>query len=228
MNINNPAKIFLTIIIIALIGAAFYFTTYQIQIKEINTLTADLKAKEAKLVDVQNQIKDLPNLIAQRDKLRSENEALLKGKLVPEETKDFVPNYLSQIESLIKEIRAKTGDESFDIVEIRPGAASSEQTAQQKQGEGKDVATQKQAEEQAAAEAVFASFPTRTFEMSMKGRYNTLIEFLTQLGDLKLKRLVTINRIGLSPEGTKQVGSSPVLNITIPVTAYLKQGGAQQ
>jgi len=227
MNITNPVKILLTIIIIALIGAVFYFTNYQVKIKEIKTLEADLKAKETRLADVKNQVRDLPNLIAERDRLKVENEALLQGKLVPEETKDFVPNYLSQIETLIKEIRVKTGDESFDITEIRPGAESVEQPAQ-KQDAKTDPAAQKQTQQQAEAEAVFASFPKRTFEMTMKGRYNTLIEFLTQIGDLKLKRLVTINRIGLSPGEAKESNSSPVLNITIPVTAYLKQGGPQQ
>lgn len=227
MNITNPIKILLTIIIIALIGAVFYFTSYQAKIKEIKTLEGDFKAKETRLVDVKNQVKDLPNLIAERDRLKMENEALLQGKLVPEETKDFVPNYLSQIETLIKEIRIKTGDESFDITEVRPGAESLEQSPQ-KQADKNEPEAQKQAQKQAEAEAVFAAFPKRTFEMTMKGRYNTLIEFLTQLGDLKLKRLVTINRIGLSPGEVKDSNSSPILTITIPVTAYLKQGGSQQ
>jgi len=66
------------------------------------------------------------------------------------------------------------------------------------------------------------------FQMSLKGKYLTVIDFLRQLGALKLKRLVTINKLSLSPAETPKGGSSPALNITIPITAYLSKGGATQ
>ncbi|MFH1453676.1 MAG: hypothetical protein ABIH00_06825 [Armatimonadota bacterium] len=220
MNVNTPTKIILTIIIIGLIGTLFYFTTYQKQIKEIGTLKEDLKTKQTKLAEIKEKINDLPNLVAQKEKLEAMVKKALEEGLVAEKTEDFVPNYLTQIEELTKEIRLKTGDLSFVLVEIRPGAVGVEQTQAPGAAPGEPPA-----EETGAGEEVFAGFPTRTFEMSMKGRYNTLIEFLTQLSDLKLKRLVEINRIGLSPEGQDKIGGSPILNITIPIKAYLRQGG---
>lgn len=230
MNINTPTKLILTIIIIGLIGAVFYFTTYQVQIKEIGVLKTELETKKAKLEEVKQRVQELPQLITRREELRSKVDKELKETLVQEEARDFVPNYLSQIEELVKEVSVKTADKSFELIELRPGATSVEQAPQPQGAQGKppSAADQKKAEEKQAAEAVFSSFPTRTFEMSMKGRYNTLIEFLTQLGELKLKRLVTINRIGLSPGGESAKGGSPVLSITIPVTAYLRQMGGGQ
>jgi len=59
--------------------------------------------------------------------------------------------------------------------------------------------------------------------MNMTGKYSTLIDFLYQLGAMKLDRLVTINRISLAP--TKSEGNaSPVLTVTLPITAYMKTG----
>ncbi|MBI2251526.1 MAG: hypothetical protein HYU63_02000, partial [Armatimonadetes bacterium] len=49
--------------------------------------------------------------------------------------------------------------------------------------------------------------------------------FLQELAKLGLKRLVTINRIALSPSKEGETGTSPILSISIPVTAYLKGGG---
>jgi len=68
------------------------------------------------------------------------------------------------------------------------------------------------------------SFPTRVLNMSMRGKYATLIDFLYQLGALKLERLVTIDKIALSP-ADKSTAGSPTLTITIPITAYMRQGG---
>ncbi|MEW6281624.1 MAG: type 4a pilus biogenesis protein PilO, partial [Candidatus Eremiobacterota bacterium] len=67
-------------------------------------------------------------------------------------------------------------------------------------------------------------FPTRVFSMTMNGHYQTLVDFLYQLGALKLDRLVTINKITLSPTTDKDTGED-TLNISIPITAYLRQGG---
>ena len=58
----------------------------------------------------------------------------------------------------------------------------------------------------------------------MTGKYSTLVEFLYQLGALELDRLVTINEISLRPKGENEGGGSPTLSITIPITAYLRQG----
>jgi hypothetical protein len=59
--------------------------------------------------------------------------------------------------------------------------------------------------------------------MTMTAKYPTLVDFLYELGALELDRLVTINQISLSP-GPSEGGGSPVLTVTIPITAYLRQG----
>jgi Tfp pilus assembly protein PilO len=60
--------------------------------------------------------------------------------------------------------------------------------------------------------------------MQMTARYSTLVDFLYQLGALKLDRLVTINKISLSPNTKGEGGESPVLSVQIPITAYMKTG----
>jgi hypothetical protein len=58
----------------------------------------------------------------------------------------------------------------------------------------------------------------------MTSKYSTLIDFLYQLGAMKLDRLVTINRISLSPGKTEGGNASPVLSVSMPITAYMKTG----
>lgn len=239
MNISAPVKIILTIIIIGIIGGVFYLTMYQKQIAEISKLKGDIVAKNKQLEDIKEQVKQLPEKQRRLEELNAQINAETQVGLTKEDDKDFIPNYLEQIEELVLQIRIKTGDSSFDLTEVRPGAASvaaaaappPEQAAPAPGAPAPGATPAPGAGTGAAASAppppsALAGSPTRTFEMTMKGRYNTLIEFLNQLGDLKLKRLVTINRIGLSPEGEKAPGLPPVLNISIPVTAYLGTGGA--
>ena len=94
---------------------------------------------------------------------------------------------------------------------------------------GSDADNTEAAEEDEGVDATpdaLKQFPTRVFQMTMKGRYSTLIEFLYQLGDLRLERLVTIDKIALQPENKKEGDKrSPVLTIQIPITAYMRQGG---
>jgi Tfp pilus assembly protein PilO len=57
----------------------------------------------------------------------------------------------------------------------------------------------------------------------MTGKYSTVIDFLYQLGAMKLDRLVTINRLSLSPSKSEG-NASPVLTVSMPITAYMKTG----
>lgn len=218
---TNPLKVFITLVIIILIGVGFYFTNYQKKIEEIKKLEVEAKDKRAELEKIQLLVKEFPKLQQEKEELEIELQNRLKEKLPPEEVKDFVPNYLAQIEQLVKDVRNATGDLSFDLLSLTPGGLAGGGGAAPAGAEGADKT------KEADLPQVLATYPTRNFEMSMKGRYNTLIYFLNQLGELKLKRLVTISRIGLSPAQSFGAGVSPVLNINIPVRALLRKGGTK-
>ena len=112
-----------------------------------------------------------------------------------------------------------TGDYDFKITQISPkGQKMSEVNT------GSEDSDESDAAESAAEESeTLQGFPTRVFGMSMTGRYTTVVDFLYELGALELDRLVTINKISLSPSSSED-GNSPILKIDIPITAYLRQG----
>ena len=73
---------------------------------------------------------------------------------------------------------------------------------------------------------VLSSYPARSFQMSLTGRYTTVIDFLRQLGALKLKRLVTISKLSLTgAPDSKNYSKSPKLTITMPISVYLRKEG---
>jgi hypothetical protein len=122
-----------------------------------------------------------------------------------------------------------TGDDSFRIKSITPrGEQVTETPVGGDEGEESTSSSDKGGKKggggSASESQTLQGFPTRVFAMDMTGRYSTLVEFLYQLGNLELDRLVTINEISLKPETSKDEPGSPVLSITIPITAYLRQG----
>ncbi len=126
----------------------------------------------------------------------------------------FVANYIAEIERMVINQQEATGDYDFTITAITPGAMTSTQV--ETGGDNKD-----ELDEEGGG---LQGFPTRDFQMQMTGRYATLVDFLYQLADLKLDRLVTIKRLSLAPK-SKGLAGSPVLSVQIPITAYLRQGG---
>ncbi len=64
-----------------------------------------------------------------------------------------------------------------------------------------------------------------TVRMSMNGHYSTVIKFMDELGKLKLKKMVKIGRISLSPTGALEPGVSPVLRVSLTMKAFVFQGG---
>jgi len=115
-------------------------------------------------------------------------------------------------------------DPEFALISLTPGALT------HGGGEGEAAATPEAAaaegEASAGVTSMLKSYPTRMFQLTLKGKYATLIDFLNQLGALRLKRLVTINKISLTPSGEAKGGGSPSLQIVIPLTAYF-HGGAE-
>ena len=205
--LTTPMKIILAIIAMALVTAGFYILDWRQSFEELAQARQQIDQRRVELDAAHKAIAALPELTREVDKL----EAQLHGLLTTssgEDPQSFVANYLQDIERLVLAQTTASGDDSFNILSISPGAAADSAANGTAPSHG--------------AEALH-SLPSRVFSMQMTGRYDTLTGFLDQLGQLKLDRLVTINRISLSPQAG-QPGVSPVLSVTIPITAYLRAG----
>lgn len=192
-------KIFVTVVLLGLCLTGYYIMDYQAKLSELEQLETQVQAAERRLADNRARLARLPEVTQRMQLLERELSGLLQspGSDDPEQ---FVTAYLKDLEHLVLTQQLTSGDNSFSIQSVTPGA----EAAAPAQGEALERA------------------PRRVFEMSFQGRYQTLADFLVELGRLKLDRLVTINKIVLAPVSTKEPG---VLQIQMPVTAYLRQGG---
>jgi Tfp pilus assembly protein PilO len=227
-------KIAVAGLIIVLMAVGFYVVSWSDKYKEIESLKAQKDERIAQKERLEADVATLPKFREEAAALEKELLSLVQSKFTKEEPELFVANYIAEIERLVADQQEVTGDESFTIRSITPrgeqmaenpaGAEEPEEApADAKGGDNKD-AKKKPAPAPAETESeTLQGFPTRVFAMDMTGRYSTLVEFLYQLGALELDRLVTINEISLKPEKAED-GVSPVLSITIPITAYLRQG----
>ena len=216
MTLTTPMKIILAMLIIALIAVGFWLLDWQHKHNELATVKQQKAELQEKLEKNRDLVKALPVLTREKADLEEQLRQVVQTDLVAEKPELFVANYIKQIERVMLEERVRMSDPTFDIVNIQPGALTSSSpggTAPEEAAEGADTTPD-----------ALKSFPTRVFNMSMRGKYATLIDFLYQLGALKLERLVTIDKIALSPADKTSVGS-PTLTITIPITAYMRQGG---
>ncbi|MHC9542957.1 MAG: type 4a pilus biogenesis protein PilO [Vulcanimicrobiota bacterium] len=212
MTLPTPMKIVLAIFIIILIGLGFWLVDWQKKTAEIKQLEQTYTNKQAELDKAQAQVKALPQETQRKKDLERQLKEVISEQLTPETESDFVPAYIADIERLVDQEKMRMNDPDFQITSLTPGALTTVGGAK-KEGE-------------ASGPSALAGYPTRTFQMQLTGRYPSVIDFLRQLGALKLKRLVTINRLTLSPNGDVSKGSPP-LSVTMPITAYLRQGGGQ-
>ena len=188
-------KILVTVILLGLCLTGYWLMDYQARLAELDQLDTQIAAAQRRLAENRVKLARLPAVTEQMQALERELGALV-GQPGTEDPEKFVSAYLSDLEHLVLAQQASSGDDSFRIQAVTPGEA---------------VKTEDDALEGA---------PRRVFQMSFQGRYSTLSDFLVELGRLRLDRLVTINKIVLSPVPGKQLG---VLEIEMPVTAYLKQ-----
>ena len=223
MSLTTPMKIILALVIVALCGAGFYLLDWQSKYARLEQETKNLQDAQAQLDKAKEDLKQLPELTKQMEAKEKELQDLVASKFTKEDPQLFVANYIAEIERMVVGQQESTGDYDFVINSITPGA---EQRQNAPSGENKDGGAPP-ADNSGAASTPEAlqGFPTRVFQMQMTGRYTTLVDFLYQLGALKLDRLVTINKISLSPTGKGSGADSPILTIQIPITAYLRQGG---
>jgi Tfp pilus assembly protein PilO len=219
MTLPTPMKIVLAVFVIILIGLGFWLVDWQKKTAEIKQLDSTLEAKKAELEKNNALVKALPAETERKKQLERELKAVIQEQLTPETEAEFVPSYIADVEKLVEQQRTRMGDPDFQITSLTPGQLTTV-SGPKKEGEGA-------APEGTGGPSVLAGYPTRTFQMQLNGRFASCVDFLRQLGALKLKRLVTINRLTLAPSGESKAGVSPVLGITMPITAYLRQGGGQ-
>ena len=204
MEIPNIMKVFLGLIAIVFMGVVFYFVKWKTPIDKKAAALQNLQSISAEMQEVENKKAEIPRL---RDNLREkerELQTVIQQELTPESEKEFVPSYLADVEKLIEQQRARMADPDFVLTSINPEGDS----------KGSSVSS-------------LSSYPVRTFQMNLTGRYATIIDFLRQLGALKLKRLVTVSKLSLSGSPDKDSYSkSPVLTVQLPVSVYLRKDGS--
>jgi Tfp pilus assembly protein PilO len=226
---NTPMKIAVAGLIIVLMGVGFYVVSWSEKYKEIESLKAQKEERIAQKERLEADVAQLPKFREEAAALEKELLSLVQSKFTKEEPELFVANYIAEIERLVADQQEVTGDDSFRIKSITPrGEQVTETPVGGDEGEESTSSSDKGGKKggggSASESQTLQGFPTRVFAMDMTGRYSTLVEFLYQLGNLELDRLVTINEISLKPETSKDEPGSPVLSITIPITAYLRQG----
>jgi Tfp pilus assembly protein PilO len=206
-------KVVLAVFVILLTASGFWLTDWQRKIAEKDQLASLCDLKKAEFGRCRAMVSALPQENEKNIRLQRELRAIIQEQLVSEKDSDFVPSAISDIESLVEHGRTRMGDRDFIVLSLAPGALTAAGTRQDNAAGGGVPALKE--------------YPTRTFQMAMTGQYSTVIDFLRQLGALKLKRLVAVNRLSLSPNGEAQQGVSPPLSIQMPITAYLRQGVVQ-
>lgn len=218
---TTPMKLIIAILAMLLIGAGFYMFDWSEKWERRKTAEGQLQQKRDELTALEEAIKELPKLQQQVAERQRQMQELVGnvGSGGGETPDQFVGNYLEEVERLVADQQKSTGDYGFIIKSVSPGQVG---TAAPQAGAGGQAGG---AAPPAAAETpeALSAFQTRVFSMSMEGRYATIVDFLYQLGAMKMNRLVTINSVRLSRSG--EAGqASPVLTIEMPITAYLKAG----
>lgn len=224
MSLTNPMKLLLALIVIGIIGLGFYLLDWQGKWQSLNQIETTLRDKQGERDKMQQDVKAIDKLLQENNQLKRELKAVMEAGILPENPSEFVANYIMQISALVERIQREDNDDSFELLSLTPGSqVSAAAPGGGKPSEKGKEADKKPAEQAAAMPEALKQYPTRTFQMSMKGRYETVVDFLDRLGRLELQRLVTVNKLGLSPGG--ELAGSPVLSVTIPLTAYLRTGG---
>lgn len=227
MLLTTPMKIVIAVLLILGIGFGFYIGDYKDKFDQIDQKQKELAAANQELEHIKIEIQELPKVNAAVEEKERELSQLVQNKTSgrqAEKPEMFVANYIAEIERMVVAHQQATNDDGFDIVSITPGAGASAPTPAPAAANGTTPPPPAgDSGGGAATPEALQGFPTRVFSMQMTGRYQSLVEFLYLLGAMKLDRLVTINKISLSPMKVEG-NASPVLTVQIPITAYLKTG----
>lgn len=205
MSLPAPMKLFIGAIIVVLMGVGFYLVQWKPIYDEMTLKEQAIAEQESKISELERKKEEYPKVLDENQKLQVELQNVIQSQLTPESESEFVPSYIADIEKLVEQQRARMGDPDFQVVSLTPEANTRATGGPQ----------------------ALAGYPTRGFQMSLTGRYASVIDFLRQLSALKLKRLVTVSKINLTPNSTNSKDlnyfESPVLSITLPITVYLRE-----
>ncbi|MEW6280791.1 MAG: hypothetical protein AB1758_19405 [Candidatus Eremiobacterota bacterium] len=202
---NASLKVLVTVVILGMCLMGHYLLDYQSKLSELRQLEENLARSRQQLATLHEKLRRLPQLTAEMRRLEEEIRSVVT-RTDQEDPEKMVSQYLADLERLVMAQGAGTGDLSFRIESVSPGASK------------------EAAPEGEAAASELPPIPSRPFQVRLKGRYDTLTGFLERLSQMQLERLVTIDKIELAPT-PEFSGSSPVLTITLPMTAYLRSGG---
>lgn len=201
-----PLKLFLGLIAILIMAVVFYFVDWKGKFEMLESVKTEITKQETELQKIKQEKEELPKIQDRNRQLQAELRAVIQEQLTPESESEFVPAYIADIERLVEQQRSRMGDPDFIVESLTPDAGSSANKEN--------------------APSALSDYPTRGFQMQLSGRYASVVDFLRQLGALKLKRLVTVSKISLTPKGSsKNYSESPVLNVTLPITVYLRKDG---
>lgn len=221
---NTLMKFILFFVVAALMGVAFYVGQYQAKYEQI-------KAYQKQEAEQQNEIVRLKGMV---EKLTEWEQAkkgfgeLLASFQKGMSLKDFIPSFLIDIERLTAEQRVRMSDPSFKILTLNPGpsTAAVQPKKEEKKEEGGTAPVTSSTPPPVESASVVGAQKV-AIQMTMEGRFETLIDFFQQLTDFKLNKLVTLQRLSLAPKD-KLSGRAPVLTITLPMEAYMfGEGGGR-
>lgn len=207
-------KTVITLFIVGIMGFGFWVMMYKPKQEEIISLDNQIAEQKQKYEEYKLEAENL----AQWEQAKVEFQKVLQRFHQTSPIKDFIPSFLTDIEKLAKEERASTNDPSFNVTSITPGAVTPE-------GASKNAPGGEKKEENKPVPQPVAQGGKSVVQLNFTGRFNTIVDFLQQLGNFKLNKLVTIQRITLSPQGGVKARLSPVLTVTMPFEVYMLGGG---
>lgn len=223
---NTLMKFILFIVVVGLMGFGFNVGSYHQKRQEIAAKDLQITEKGKDL----EKFKAMAAKLTEWEKAKKEFGDLLTTFQKGMALKDFLPSFLVDIERLTAEQRVRMNDSSFKVLTLNPGPSTVTAQPPKKEKEKKEEG--KEEIQPSAPPLVEDSAPAIgaqkvAIQVTMEGRFDTLLDFFQQLTEFKLNKLVTLQRLSLSPK-VKASGRAPVLSINFPMEAYMfGEGGGQ-
>jgi len=218
MNSGPDRKVVYALLAVAalcLIGLGA--TLYRTKAHQLTTLEKDLAEKQDKLVELQEKLRNQPELEEEYARLQDRLSTLEPS--LPDSA--YIPTFLRQIEMLA----TNTGNE---ITTIRPkplavkpkgpGKEIDDETGELIKGATKEVA---KAGEPQKPKLPYDLVP---IELKLKGTYDTALSFLAELQ--RFPKMIAVNDILFQPDNAaKKESRIPALAIQMDLTAVVTKGG---
>lgn len=218
MNSGPDRKVVYALLAVAalcLIGLGA--TLYRTKAHQLTTLEKDLAEKQDKLVELQEKLRNQPELEEEYARLQDRLSTLEPS--LPDSA--YIPTFLRQIEILA----TNTGNE---ITTIRPkplavkpreqGKEIDDETGELIKGATKEVA---KAGEPQKPKLPYDLVP---IELKLKGTYDTALSFLAELQ--RFPKMIAVNDIMFQPDNAaKKKSRIPALAIQMDLTAVVTKGG---